>query len=111
MSKPKTVTKVQPRKSLTMVAYEQLEELITTLKLEPGTVLSEAALVDQLGIGRTPIREALQKLEREGLILILPRKGIQVTDINPRKQLLLLELRRELEKLLASNHKKLGNSY
>ena len=101
MSKPKTVTKVQPRKSLTMVAYEQLEELITTLKLEPGTVLSEAALVDQLGIGRTPIREALQKLEREGLILILPRKGIQVTDINPRKQLLLLELRRELEKLLA----------
>ena len=68
MSKPKTVAKVQPRKSLTMVAYEQLEELITTLKLEPGTVLSEAALVDQLGIGRTPIREALQKLEREGLI-------------------------------------------
>ncbi|MEC9328775.1 MAG: GntR family transcriptional regulator [Pseudomonadota bacterium] len=101
MSKAKTVAKVQPRKSLTMVAYEQLEELITTLKLEPGTVLSEAALVDQLGIGRTPIREALQKLEREGLILILPRKGIQVTDINPRKQLLLLELRRELEKLLA----------
>ena len=101
MSKAKTVAKVQPHKSLTMVAYEQLEELITTLKLEPGAVLSEAALVDQLGIGRTPIREALQKLEREGLILILPRKGIQVTDINPRKQLLLLELRRELEKLLA----------
>ena len=97
----KTDAVVQPRKSLTMVAYEILEELITTLKLEPGAILSEAALVDQLSIGRTPIREALQRLEREGLIVILPRKGIQVTDVNPRKHLLLLELRRELEKLLA----------
>ncbi|GIS91571.1 MAG: hypothetical protein CM1200mP20_16120 [Pseudomonadota bacterium] len=43
----------------------------------------------------------MQGLEREGLIVILPRKGIQVTDVNPRKHLLLLELRRELERLLA----------
>jgi DNA-binding GntR family transcriptional regulator len=51
--------------------------------------------------GRTPIREALQRLSREGLITILPRKGVLVSDINPRNQLLLLEVRRELERLLS----------
>ncbi|MEC7536864.1 MAG: GntR family transcriptional regulator [Pseudomonadota bacterium] len=82
-------------------AYEGLEEMIVTLHLEPGAVLSEAELSEQLGIGRTPIREALQRLAREGLVLILPRKGILVSEINPGKQLLLLEVRRELERLLA----------
>jgi DNA-binding GntR family transcriptional regulator len=53
-----------------------------------------------LKIGRTPIREALQRLAREGLITILPRKGILVSDINPRNQLLVLEVRREIERLL-----------
>ena len=87
--------------SLTDRAYRSLEELIVTLELEPGSVLSETALAGQLGIGRTPIREALQRLSREGLITILPRKGILVTEINPAKQLQLLEVRRELERLLA----------
>ena len=82
-------------------AYEGLEEMIVTLHLDPGAVLSEAELSEQLGIGRTPIREALQRLAREGLVLILPRKGILVSEINPGKQLLLLEVRRELERLLA----------
>ena len=89
------------RKSLTTIAYEQLEELIVTANLLPGAILSESTLVEQLTIGRTPIREALQRLEREGLIKIMPRKGIAVTDLDPAKQLLMLELRRDLEKLLA----------
>ena len=89
------------KKSLTTIAYEKLEELIVTAQLEPGAILSEATLVEQLTIGRTPIREALQRLEREGLIKIMPRKGIAVTDLDPAKQLLMLELRRDLEKLLA----------
>lgn len=88
-------------RSLSDQAYEGLEEMIVTLRLEPGAVLSEAELSEQLGIGRTPIREALQRLAREGLVLILPRKGILVSEINPGKQLLLLEVRRELERLLA----------
>ena len=54
-----------------------------------------------LKIGRTPIREALQRLAREGLVTILPRKGILVSDINPRSQLLVLEVRREIERLLS----------
>lgn len=87
--------------SLTDRAYRELEEMIVTLQLEPNTVLSETALSQDLGIGRTPIREALQRLAREGLVMILPRKGILVSEINPRKQLLLLAVRREIERLLA----------
>ena len=75
--------------------------MIVTLQLKPGSVLSETALAEQLGIGRTPIREALQRLAREGLVIILPRKGILVSEINPRKQLQLLAVRREVERLLA----------
>lgn len=91
----------QDKGSLTDRAYAQLEELIVTLQLPPGEVLSESALARQLDIGRTPIREALQRLAREGLIVILPRKGILVSDINPRNQLRVLEVRRELERLLS----------
>jgi DNA-binding GntR family transcriptional regulator len=87
--------------TLTEQAYRQLEEEIVTLRLEPGEFLSESALATSLKIGRTPIREALQRLAREGLVTILPRKGILVSETDPRKQLLVLEVRRELERLLA----------
>lgn len=88
--------------SLTRKAYKQLEELIVTLRLPPGHVLSEADLAKRLDIGRTPIREALQRLAREGLVVIMPRRGIMVSDINVKRQLRLLELRRELERLMSS---------
>jgi DNA-binding GntR family transcriptional regulator len=87
--------------TLTEQAYRQLEEQIVTLRLKPGEFLSEYALAEGLAIGRTPIREALQRLAREGLVTILPRKGILVAETDPRKQLLVLEVRRELERLLA----------
>ncbi|MEX2629253.1 MAG: GntR family transcriptional regulator [Tistlia sp.] len=87
--------------SLTDRAYRQLEEMIVTLRLAPGEVLSEATLSKQLGIGRTPIREALQRLAREGLVVILPRRGILVAEINVRSQLELLKVRRELERLMS----------
>ena len=75
--------------------------MIATLELPPGAVLSEAQLIEALDIGRTPIREALQRLAVEGLVEILPRKGILVSDTNPQKQLLILEVRRELDRLMA----------
>ncbi len=87
--------------TLTEQAYNRLEEMIVTLRLAPGAVLSEQALATELGIGRTPVREALQRLTHEGLVLVLPRKAIIVTDTDPRRQLLVLEVRRELERLLA----------
>src|ERR1700754_363334 len=87
--------------TLTEEAYSEIEERIVTLRLKPGEVLSEQQLSASLKIGRTPIREALQRLALEGLVRILPRKGILVSDINPREQLLVLEVRRELERLLS----------
>jgi DNA-binding GntR family transcriptional regulator len=89
------------RDSLTEQAYRIIEEAIVTLRLAPGHVLSEQILCATYDIGRTPVREALQRLAREGLVTILPRKGILVSDLNPRQQLLLLEVRRELERLLS----------
>jgi len=91
----------QPQ-SLTEQAYSALEEDIVTLMLEPGQILSESALANSLGIGRTPVREALQRLSREGLIVVLPRRGIMVSHIDVRQQLELLRVRRELERLMAS---------
>jgi len=87
--------------TMTAQAYRLIEEQIVTLRLKPGDILSEQMLSASLRIGRTPIREALQRLAREGLVTILPRKGILVSDLNPRNQLLLLEVRRELERLLS----------
>jgi DNA-binding GntR family transcriptional regulator len=98
--KPARVAPARPE-TLTEQAYYRLEEMIVTLELAPGAVLSEQALSAGLGIGRTPIREALQRLSREGLVLVLPRKAIIVTETEPRRQLLVLEVRRELERLLA----------
>jgi DNA-binding GntR family transcriptional regulator len=95
-----TATAARPE-TLTEQAYRTIEEQIVTLRLKPGDILSEQMLSALCGIGRTPIREALQRLGREGLVVILPRKGILVSDINPRSQLLLLEVRRELERLLS----------
>lgn len=90
-------------RSLTDRAYGHLEEMIVTLQLPPGSAVSETALSQRLGIGRTPIREALQRLARERLVTILPRRGIIVSEINVKSQLRLLEARREVERLVAKS--------
>ena len=98
---PAEVTPVASTQSLTDRAYAELEEMIVTLQLAPGAAVSEAELSSHLGIGRTPIREALQRLARERLVMILPRRGIMVSEINVGRQLRLHEARRELERLIA----------
>ena len=95
--------------TLTDRAYGDLEELIVTLKLPPGSAVSEAALSVRLEIGRTPIREALQRLARERLVTILPRKGIMVSEINVKSQLRLIEVRREVERLVAKSAARRAN--
>ena len=87
-------------RSLTDEAYAQLEELIVTLQLRPGLAVSEASLSERLGIGRTPIREALQRLAREHLVVVLPQRGNLISEINVKKQLRLIEARREVERLI-----------
>ena len=59
----------EPKAKLTDLAYQMIEEAIVTLRIRPGTSLSEQALSEMTGIGRTPIREAIQRLAREHLIL------------------------------------------
>jgi DNA-binding GntR family transcriptional regulator len=89
----------RPR-SLTAQAYERIEEMIVKLELQPGTALSEAELSARLGIGRTPVREALQRLSREHLVQILPQRGVLVSELDIKRQLRLLEVRREVERLV-----------
>lgn len=88
-------------KTLTDKAYETIEEKIITLELAPGELLSEKILSDELSIGRTPVREALQRLAQGGLVNIMPRRGIMVSEINVGAQLRMLEVRRGIERVLA----------
>lgn len=81
--------------------YAELERRIVTCELAPGSLLSEADLSKQLNVSRTPIGEALQRLAREGLVTILPRRGILVTDISVSEQVQLLELRRDVSRFIA----------
>ena len=90
-----------PAETLVERAYRVLEEEIVTLALAPGEAVSEALLSERLGIGRTPVREALQRLARERLVRILPRRGIVVAGVDVREQLRLLEVRREVERMIA----------
>ena len=92
------------------IAYLLLEERIITMDIPPGAMLSEVELAQQLDIGRTPVREALQRLAHENLVEIMPRRGIRVTEIDIKKQLRLLEVRREVENLQASMAAKRANA-
>lgn len=91
---------VEPKTKLTDLAYQMIEEAIVTLRLPPGAAVSEQALAEMTGIGRTPIREAIQRLAREHLIIVLPQRGLLVSQMDVGKQLRLLETRRELERLV-----------
>ncbi|PXW57195.1 DNA-binding GntR family transcriptional regulator [Chelatococcus asaccharovorans] len=75
--------------------------MIVTRELLPGSMISENQLADELNCGRTPIREALQRLKLEGFIEIHPRRGALVTPVDVMRQLELLEVRRPLEDLVA----------
>lgn len=87
--------------SQTEQAFTQLEEMIVSLELKPGGSVSEAILSARTGIGRTPIRMALKRLEQMGLVTSLPRKGIFIRPISVEDQLAILEARRPIEKMLA----------
>lgn len=81
-------------------AYRKIEDEIITLGFRPGSMLSEGEIRSKFNIGRTPIREALLRLEREGLVEIYARRGVQVTPIDVFQQLRLHEVRRPLSQLL-----------
>lgn len=81
------------------LAYEQIEKLIVIEEIEPGSLVSEAVLMERTGLGRTPVREALQQLARNRMVEIHPNKGVLVPPASVEAQLRMLELRRALEAL------------
>lgn len=89
-----------PRASLAEQAYTELERRLVTLELHPGQFLQEKNLTETLGLGRTPVREAVQRLTETGLLKIYPRKGILVQPVQAESLGQVLETRRVLERLL-----------
>jgi DNA-binding GntR family transcriptional regulator len=84
-------------KPLGDVVFEYLRDAILTGKLKPGERLMEIQLAEKLGVSRTPVREAMKKLEQENFIEMVPRKGAYVKDINAKDMLEVLEIRKLLE--------------
>ncbi|PHP66046.1 GntR family transcriptional regulator [Zhengella mangrovi] len=82
-------------------AYRRLEESLVTLDLEPGSQATEGALIALVGLGRTPVREAIQRLAWEGLLEIRPRAGIRVAPLIESDWIKVLEARRGVEAVLA----------
>ena len=89
-------------KPLREIVFEHLRNAILNGDLEPGQRLMELHLAEQLGVSRTPIREAIRKLELEGLVSMIPRKGAYVGEVSIKDILDVLEVRMSLEGLAAA---------
>jgi DNA-binding GntR family transcriptional regulator len=87
--------------SLAERAYHAIREMIVSLELRPGAVIDERGLMDRLGIGRTPTREALRRLAQERLVEVYPRRGMFVTSVEIRDLASLAEVRSVLESHVA----------
>lgn len=77
--------------------YQILKERLINCVYEPGTMLNEAQLATDLGLSRTPVREAISRLEMDGFIKIIPKKGIYVSDIQLSDVLQIFQARYEIE--------------
>lgn len=87
----------EERRTLAERAYIAVRDMIVTLELPPGSPIHEERLSQTLGAGRTPVREAIKRLQSEGLVAIYPRRGTFVTEINITDHGLIAEVRRVLE--------------
>jgi len=95
-------TSTAPALSLAEQAYRVLEEKLVTLALPPGSQVSEGHLIDMTGFGRTPVREAIQRLAQQELFLVMPRKGLVVTPVNRASMVHILEARKPIEQVIVS---------
>jgi DNA-binding GntR family transcriptional regulator len=82
-------------------AYQEIKQRIITTDLSPGAVINEAELMSELGFGRTPIREALKRLQSDDLVVVKPRRGIFVSELAITDLTQIFEVRVELESLAA----------
>lgn len=88
--------------SLSHFAYLALEYAIVTLELKPGALVTEKQLIEMAGHGRTPVREAIQKLAWQGLIHVRPRVGLRIAEIRPDDHQYVMQVRRNLEPIAAA---------
>ena len=99
MKEPKFNVTMNEYLPLRDVVFNTLRQAILRGELKPGERLMEIQLANKLGVSRTPIREALRKLELEGLLNMVPRKGAEVADITEKSLRDVLEVRKALEEL------------
>lgn len=99
MKEPKFNVTMNEYLPLRDVVFNTLRQAILRGELKPGERLMELQLANKLGVSRTPIREALRKLELEGLVNMVPRKGAEVADITEKSLRDVLEVRKALEEL------------
>lgn len=90
------------RVSLADFAYEELQKKLLTLAIYPGDPIREEALIQELGIGRTPLREALKRLEIDKLVISYPKRGTFATRVEISDLSFISEIRQELEPLAAA---------
>lgn len=96
--------------SLSQQAYQAIKQKIVSLELTPGSVINEAGLREELDLGRTPIREALQRLAQEKLVLIVPRRGMFVSEIGITDLQKLFEARLVIEPFAACRAARRGTA-
>jgi DNA-binding GntR family transcriptional regulator len=90
------------KKSLADVAYERIRDRLLVLDIKPGDLLNDEALAKELGVGRTPVREALKRLELDRLVISYPRRGTFAARVDVTDLAFISEIRTQLEPLAAS---------
>lgn len=99
---PQISTVPQPKRRAADIAFDAIEMMIATLQMEPGSPVVEAELAERIGLGRTPVREALQRMVSSGLIVPQPLRGLIVSNIDLGEYLDVVQTRRVLECLIAA---------
>lgn len=93
---------LQNHMPLRELVYEELKKEILTGRIAPGTRMMEVDLADEMGVSRTPVREAIRKLEKEGLVVIEPRRGAYASSLSVKDMVDTLEVRENLEGFAAA---------
>lgn len=102
MEEPRLIPiKLDTYKPLREMVFESLREAIIQGRLKPGERLMEIQLAEEMGVSRTPVREAIRKLELEGFVVMVPRKGAYVAGISVKDIVDVFEVRAALEGLAA----------
>ena len=110
MSTKSLVARIEPKRRAADLAYDRIEALISKLQIAPGSAVVESEIAELTQLGRTPVREALMRMTAIGLIVQQPRRGLSVSTIDVVDHLNLIETRRALERLIASNSARRANA-